>query len=334
MKKILMILSVAFMLFVLTGCSNDDKKTVLNKVSKKIDNAKGYKLDGVMELINNEDSYKYDVSVSYKKDDDYRVSLRNKTNNHEQIILKNEEGVYVLTPALNKSFKFQSKWPYNNSQSYLLQSVVNDMKTDNNLTMEINDDGYIFTSKVNYKNNSKLVKQNVYVDKNYEIKEVRVLDDEDNVMIKVKFNHIDFKAKFDDDYFILEENMQTALMKEEDITVINELNEAVYPMYLPDGTYLETEKVVDLDEGSRLILTFAGEKSFMLVEQTVMPEDEMLVVPTSGDLDIFMDTIAIVDDSSVTWISDGIEYYLVSSNLDSSELLEVARSISTMPLSK
>jgi len=37
-----------------------------------------------------------------------RVSLKNKTNNHEQIILKNSDGVYVLTPSLNKSFKFQS----------------------------------------------------------------------------------------------------------------------------------------------------------------------------------------------------------------------------------
>ena len=32
----------------------------------------------------------------------------------EQIILKNDEGVYVLSPNLNKSFKFQSKRPYNN----------------------------------------------------------------------------------------------------------------------------------------------------------------------------------------------------------------------------
>ena len=27
-----------------------------------------------------------------------------------QIILRNEEGVFVLTPALNKSFRFQSDW--------------------------------------------------------------------------------------------------------------------------------------------------------------------------------------------------------------------------------
>ena len=56
---------------------------------------------------------------AYLKKDKFRVGLTNKTNNHEQIILKNDDGVYVITPSLNKSFKFQSDWPYNNSQIYL-----------------------------------------------------------------------------------------------------------------------------------------------------------------------------------------------------------------------
>ena len=112
--------------------------------------------------------------------------------------------VIVLTPTLNKSFKFQSKWPYNNSQSYLLQSVINDMKNDSKLSMKKNDNGYVFTSTVNYKNNVNLTHQEVVVNKNYEIKSVTVLDDEGNAGIKVTFKSIDMKAKFDDDYFVLE----------------------------------------------------------------------------------------------------------------------------------
>ena len=29
----------------------------------------------------------------------------------------------MVTPSLNKSFKFQSDWPYNNSQVYLINSI-------------------------------------------------------------------------------------------------------------------------------------------------------------------------------------------------------------------
>lgn len=335
MKKIFSVLAIFIFTICLTGCGKEDKKTVLNKIDKKVNNVNGYKLEAEMELINNEDSYKYDVTVSYKKNDNYRVSLRNKTNNHEQIILKNDDGVYVLTPELNKSFKFQSKWPYNNSQSYLLQSVVNDMKNDPKLNMVKEKDSYVFTSTVNYKNNANLTHQKVVVDKNYIIKSVTVLDDNENAGVKVSFKTIDMKAKFKDNYFVLEENMETFTETNFDSdTIVSKLDEAIYPMYIPEGTYLETEKTVELDEGSRIILTFSGDTPFMLVEEPVSKEDDMTVIPTSGDLDIFMDTIAIIDDSSVSWSSTGINYYLVSSDMSTPELIEVARSISTLPISK
>lgn len=339
MKKFLCSLLVLFCAICLTGCGKETEKSVLNKLSNKVDKVSGYKIEAEMELINNEDSYKYDVSVSYKKKDNYRVSLRNQTNNHEQIILKNTDGVYVLTPTLNKSFKFQSKWPYNNSQSYLLQSVVNDMKNDSKLSMKKKGGNYIFISKVNYKNNANLTHQEVVVDKSLNIKQVTVFDNEENVGIKVVFKEVDMNAKFKSNYFILEENMETLKetteeSKEETETQMNTLEEAVYPMYLPDGTYLETEKTVDLDEGARIILTFAGDNSFMLVEESVVKEDELSVVPTSGDLDIFKDTIAIIGETSVSFISNGVEYYLVSNDMSSSELVNVAKSISVMPVSK
>lgn len=213
------------------------------------------------------------------------------------------------------------------------------MKNDKNLTMSKKGSNYIFTSTVNYKNNASLTHQEVVVDKNLNIKKVTVYDTDENAQIKVSFNSIDMNAKFDDDYFVLEQNMRT-ISNEEDTTSrntmqeISDLEEAVYPMYLPEGTYLETEKTVDLDEGSRIILTFAGETPFMLVEEPALKEDEMLVIPTSGDLDLFRDSVAIVDETSVNFVSDGVEYYLVSSDMSSEELVNVAKSISVMPVNK
>lgn len=334
MKKVFSILLTMFFVICLTGCGKTDKKSIINKMDKKVNNLNGYKIEAEMELINNEDSYKYDVSVSYKKKDNYRVSLRNKTNNHEQIILKNEDGVYVLTPSLNKSFKFQSKWPYNNSQSYLLQSVINDMKNDSKLSMNKKDGIYIFKSKVNYKNNANLTYQKVTVDKNYMIKSVYVYDRDGNINIKVNYNSIDMKAKFNKNYFILEENMQTFMNESNNNFKVSKLDDAIYPMYLPKGTYLKTEKTVQLDTGSRIILTFSGDKSFMLIEEPTIKEDELTVIPTNGEIDMFTDTIAVVDDSSITWSSDGIDYYMVSSNMSKEELFSVAKSVSTIPISK
>ena len=154
MKKIFFISICAFSLLLFSGCGKVQEKDVLKELTKKIENTKGYHTIGELEIINSEYVYDYDVDVAYKDGDYFRVSLKNKTNNHEQIILKNNEGVYVLTPSLNKSFKFQSDWPYNNSQTYLFQTLLKDIKNDEEKLFETTDDEYIYTTNVNYSNNN------------------------------------------------------------------------------------------------------------------------------------------------------------------------------------
>lgn len=94
MKKILGG-SLILLILLLTGCGKYTDKEIIKDLTKKIDNSKGYYLEGEMEIINNEDLFKYQVKVSYQDPELFRVSLRNIANEHEQIILKNEEGVYV-----------------------------------------------------------------------------------------------------------------------------------------------------------------------------------------------------------------------------------------------
>lgn len=93
MKKFIGIF--VFLMLFLTGCGKYGEKEILRDLNKNINGLKAYYLEGKMEIINNEDVYKYDVKVSFKEDDYYKVSLKNESNNHEQIILKNDDGVYV-----------------------------------------------------------------------------------------------------------------------------------------------------------------------------------------------------------------------------------------------
>lgn len=95
MKKTILLFLTILGCFLLIGCGKYGEKDVVKDLSKKIEKAKGYHLTGVLEMINNEDTYLYDIDVSYEAEEKFRVSLKNKTNNHEQIILRNEEGVYV-----------------------------------------------------------------------------------------------------------------------------------------------------------------------------------------------------------------------------------------------
>jgi len=96
MKKILSFLVLMCMIIV-AGCTSTNSDGVIDKLIKKLENSKSYYIEGSMEIINNEDTYTYDVNVSYKDGDYYKVSLVNNLNNHEQVILRNEDGVYVVT---------------------------------------------------------------------------------------------------------------------------------------------------------------------------------------------------------------------------------------------
>lgn len=72
----------------------NDKKAL--KIFKDKAYSNSYSLNGNMVVNNSDNIYKYDVTVNYKKGM-YMVKLLNKDTNYTQIILKNKNGVYVIT---------------------------------------------------------------------------------------------------------------------------------------------------------------------------------------------------------------------------------------------
>ena len=95
----------------------------------------------------------------------------------------------------------------------------------------------------------------------------------------------------------------------------------------------KTEKVKK-DKGERVILTFDGEKPFLLVEETSSVSDEFSIVPTLGEPYLLIDTIGALTNNSITWSSNGIDYYIVSDAMSQIELIEIASSISSIPTMK
>lgn len=385
MRKILFI----FFCFLLVGCGKKDNKKVFDEIKKKNEKLDSYNIKGELSMYNGDNKYTYDVDVKYKKDSLYRVSLVNKVNNHEQIILRNEESVYVLTPSLNKSFKFQSDWPYNNSQVYILDRIIKDIDNDEEKKYEYKDNMHIFTTKVEYSTNNELVSQKVYFDDNKEIKKVEVYNTKEELVMNFKINSYDENCNIDNKIFDLNNNIDTSIKDEKETdnsdlnsntnknsntsssnstidsnnnsnsnensnsnsnntsnkmmpstnkkktkNVSKEVEDIIYPMYLPENTYLTSQNKLDKDDGQRVILTFGGDKSFTLIEETITVSKELDVDLTFGEPDIIIDTIGSIDDSSINWVSNNIEYSLVSNDLSKDELVSVAKSISSSSITK
>ena len=311
-------------------------------------------MEGTLKIYRNEDLYTYKLESSYMKEDYYRVSLTNKTNNHEQIIIRNKNGVYVVTPSLNKSFKFQSEWPYNNSQIYLLQPIISDLENDSKLSFEEKNKTYIFTSKVNYINDKNLIKQKVYLSKDLILKKVEVIDDNNNTIMLLKVNKFKTNNNFDNNYFKVVDNYsnnnkqidnntnkeEKSNIKKEDIENNKEENktkktsvndEILYPMYVPVNTYLNTQDVMKLDNGSRTILTFSGNSPFTLMQSPISNDT---INYLNADPVMVLDKVGAVGKNEVSWIDDNKEYYVTSEVLSSNELVKIAESMSVAQIEK
>ena len=73
MKKYLLLGFLLISCLLISGCKKNEEKDVLNELSNKIEKLEGYFLDGELEIINNDDSYLYDVEVAYYKENNFKV---------------------------------------------------------------------------------------------------------------------------------------------------------------------------------------------------------------------------------------------------------------------
>lgn len=337
MKKLKFLL-LTLVVVVLCGCGKAKSTNIIEKFENKVNSTKSYQISGLMEIVSNEETFSYDVGVDYKYDEFYKVTLLNKTNNHEQVILKDGESVYVVTPALNKSFKFQSEWPDNSSQSYLLKSLLKDIKSTSNPVVDENEEYYIINANVNYPNNSKLKTEKIYFDKNGNLKEVQVLNKDGNAIIRMKFNSIKYSVKFEDNNFSLDSLItkcdDDSSCKKEDSkpsesAETSAVKDIIYPLFLPEDTHLSTKDTVKTEGSDRVIMTYAGAKPFMIIEEPVTTSNEMEITSVTGSPALLSSAVAAIGDNSLEWQSNNMSYYITSSYLTGEEMMTIAESLNT-----
>lgn len=326
MKKIFLLL---ISVLLLTGCGKVNKDKLVKEFVDKVEKSDSYLLKGNMSIYNSEDIYNYDLEVKYKKDNLFYVKMLNTNNDHEQIILRDKDSVYVVTPSLNKSYKFVSEWPFNSSQSYILNSLVKDINNDKDYKFYSYDDEYVIETIVNYPNNNYLKYQKLFFDKNKNLKEIIVYDNNDIESIKVEISSIDYNSDINDNDFnidnILEDNCCNVI--EENTS--NNLEDVYYPLYMPANTYLQSKDVVNTENGERYILTFSGDKNFVLIEEASNVYSEFEMIPVYGDLVLMSGGIGALANNSLSWSSNRVDYYLTSNDLSSEEAINVAESLNT-----
>ncbi|MVP01470.1 DUF4367 domain-containing protein [Paenibacillus lutrae] len=209
MRRVTWILAIVMSAaLLLAGCGKKDAGTVVKDLDHVMGKLDSYQGTGRMVLQTGQEPQEYQVEVWYQEPHYYRISLTNEKKDITQVVLRNDDGVFVLTPHLHKSFRFQSDWPENQGQVYLYQSLVQSIMLDNDRQFTKDGSSYVFDVLANYPNSGQMARQKIWLDqKSLAPQKVEVADASSKVLVKLDFTQFEFGKKLEKDNFDMQRNM-------------------------------------------------------------------------------------------------------------------------------
>jgi outer membrane lipoprotein-sorting protein len=329
---------------VLAGCGKKEVGDVVKDLENVVGKLDSYKASGSMLLHTGQQPLEYQVEVWFQDPHYYRIALTNVKKDITQIVLRNDDGVFVLTPHLNKSFRFQSDWPDHQGQVYLYQTLVKSILKDNErlYTVDEKSKAYVFDVSADYENSS-LVRQKIWLNHNtYAPEHVEISDENANVMVVVEFDHFEFDKEFEKDSFEMQRNMTSwnlqslpvmGEMDEEELEGEASENEVeqhfgiMTPMYTPEGVEQVEIKEMKLGEDQAVLLRYEGEYNYTIVQARPQSKTVSILPGTLIDLHFTLGVMTGTDHKMLRWISDGVEFRLSTGDLPQSEMIQIAQSV-------
>ena len=324
MKKKIMIIAAAAVVVIAFLFLFLREKPFEDRLQQTLGSLNSYLLEGVMEVAEGEDTKSYDVSVKYLKQDDqdyFRVAMKDSGMNQEQEIIRNAEGVFVVTPTLNQIFKFQGNWPSNSLKPYLLQSM-REIAADESAQIEQTEEGYQISAGVNYPNNRNFTQQEMVFSDDLKIKSVQIFDDDHVLQMKMLFSKVDYEPGLTAEDFQVPQQLE----KETAAEPIADEDLPLMPMET-FGAVLSNSSVVENDGKIQYVLEYTGEKNFTIVEEVAESEETTQTIIMSGSLVDGLNMVGRYDGNHMTSVINSVRYTIYSDDLSEEEMSAVLQSM-------
>jgi outer membrane lipoprotein-sorting protein len=367
MRRITWILALVLgVTMVLAGCGKKDAGSVVSDLDKLVGSMDSYQASGTMTIQTGQEPQDYQVEVWYKTKHYYRISLVNAKKDISQIVLRNDEGVFVLTPHLNKSFRFKSDWPENQGQVYLYQSLVQSIVADKDRQFTTDKSAYVFDVAANYQNASNLARQRIWLNKkDYAPQHVEVSDANANIKVIVDFKQFEFGKKFDKDSFDMKRNLTAWNMstvptiEQQNVEKVDKVKTdaaakvgdektttgskdpakkpeelkltfgSIEPGYTPDGVTQQDITEITLAGAKAILMRYTGDYHYSIVQSKPQVQ-EATASALNGEIVDLGFTLAVItgdENKTMEWLDNGMEFKLSTGDLPKDEMINVAMSI-------
>lgn len=299
-------------------------------VSKKIEtlgeNLTSYHTEATMDIVTKDEVRSFYVTVDFNKKEDndlFRISLLDKNINQEQIMLRNKEGVYVLTPKLNQVYQFKGDYPLNSPKPYLYHSLIDGIKNNEDNVEKLND-GYLVSYTCEYENSPSWKKQDVKLSTDLKPVWVNIYDENNNVVVEINFSKVNLDSSYTEDYFDVNKNMETSRKE-----VISSSSSITLPYLVSEtvSSTLKEQTEATVNGETIYILTYEGSKEFTITQRLLEDSEEMVTTLVSGSIVSLPLGVGYYSNKNLMFIHNGVEYKIYSDTLTVNEMIEVLDSM-------
>ncbi|MBX6394537.1 MAG: DUF4367 domain-containing protein [Alicyclobacillaceae bacterium] len=312
----------AFVLLVaVAGCGRSEKSTLEELKNLKAD-LKHYKSTAEMKVRAQGMEQVYQIETWYQEPHFYRIQLADAKGDVQQVVIRNDQGVYIVSPQLKKSFRFNGDWAENQGHLYLYGSVIDRILQSPDRTYS-RQEGTVVFDLVMKPDNPLIQKQRVVLDeRTLHPREIAFYDRQGKELVSVEFDQFDPRAQFKPEDFDPQRAMALG-PKDRPTWSPGESFGVIEPTWLPEGW----SRVDVKDEGGTVVLRYKGrEGGLALTEQR--PASTQTVLSGQAELWDLLGVPAVVtggDVRTMYWTRDGVQFTMTGS-LSSEDMARIAMS--------
>ncbi|MFB5190838.1 LolA family protein [Alicyclobacillus fastidiosus] len=309
---------------VVVGCGVPTGKSVNQKIqtqAQQLDST-NYQSDATMTVQMDNNTQTYSVQVSYESPTTYKITLGNQDKQVHQVIVHNDNGMFIVSPSLQKVFRFNGDWAKNQGQIYLYDQLLKQITTTKNVKMTKGNGEYIFNVPVTPASDTISTQQVVLDSKTLEPKTVKLLDKDGKPAVTLTFKSFNTNVKFKQADF----DPQSMVSSQTKTTMTSDDEQAFG--YVEPKTLFGT-KLTSLMQPSETsaVMKFGGDHHYLLQEWRPTPgqqaDPEGQLVDMYGVPAMYTDGNNV---SSLTWLNNGVEYAITSNDLNQDQLEQIAMS--------
>lgn len=330
MRKITaVVLAIGLTGGLVVGCGAPSEKKVaaqLQTHAQKLDTA-NYKSTAIMTVQMDNNAQQYYVETWYESPEVYRIALGDANKTIHQIIVHNQNGMFIVSPSLNKVFRFTGNWAQNQGHIYLYDQILQQILSSKSAKMTKSGGQYTFDLPISPANDV-VVKEKVEINaKTLNPQKVTLLDKSSKSVVTIQFSSFQTGLTFNAGDFDPQKLVNVADTKQAARTTM--ASDETVSSIEPDQTFGASLTVNETTQDNAQLLRYDGTHNFTLEEWR--PSAGVAGLPSATLVDMYGVPALYSGDSKahqLDWVNNGVEFALTSADLTLDQMEQVA--ISTL----